>query len=114
MLPHVLPPTHRLRRALRTIYGIGGFLADQICDQLGFPSGLTVGELSLEQKDRLGRILQYYYVTEAELRKQTADAWTRCIQIGCYRGIRVTQRLPLRGQRTHTNARTARKLVRRE
>ena len=52
------------------------------------------------------------YLTENELKKQVKGNFERFIQIGCYKGLRVTQHLPLRGQRTHTNAKSAKKLVR--
>lgn len=73
---------------------------------------VTVGALSLDQTEKLGRILQYYYLTEHDLKKQVQGNFQRFIQIGCYRGFRVTQRLPLRGQRTHTNAKTAKRILR--
>ena len=52
---------------MKKIYGINSFLANQICDQLGFHMNLTVGELSVDQTEKMGRILQYYYLTENEL-----------------------------------------------
>mgnify|MGYP001027060564 CR=1 len=106
-----LDPTNLVRRELKKIYGINTFLSNQICDQLGFHVGLTIGNLSLDQIEKLSRILQYYYLTEGDLKKQLQDNFQRFIQIGCYRGFRVTQRLPLRGQRTHTNARTAKRIL---
>ena len=107
-----LDPTNRIRKELKKIYGINSFLANQICDQLGFHMNLTVGELSVDQTEKLGRILQYYYLTENDLKKQIQGNFQRFIQIGCYKGFRVTQHLPLRGQRTHTNAKTAKRILR--
>ena len=101
-----------VRKELKKIYGINSILANQICDQLGFQTNLQVGNLSVEQIDKLSRIVQYYYLTENELKKQVKGNFARFIQIGCYKGLRVTQHLPLRGQRTHTNAKSAKKLVR--
>lgn len=105
-----LEPANLIRRELCKIYGIHSFLAHQVCDQLGFHNGLRVRDLSVDQTEKLGRILQYYYLTEAELKKETHQNFQRFIQIGCYKGFRVIQHLPLRGQRTHTNARTAKKI----
>ena len=107
-----LDPTNRIRKELKKIYGINSFLANQICDQLGFHMNLTVGELSVDQTEKLGRILQYYYLTENDLKKQIQGNFQRFIQIGCYKGFRVTQHLQLRGQRTHTNAKTAKRILR--
>lgn len=107
-----LTPTNLVRKELKKIYGIHAFLANQICDQLGFHTNLQVKDLSVDQIDKLSRILQYYYLTETDLKKQVQMNLQRFIQIGCYKGFRVTQHLPLRGQRTHTNAKTAKRILR--
>jgi len=98
-----------VRRELVKIYGLNSFLSNQICDQLGFHQNLRVCDLSLDQKDKLERIVTYYYVTESDLKKQVEKSFQRFLEIGCYKGFRVTQRLPVRGQRTRTNAKTAKK-----
>jgi len=100
----------KIRKELQKLYGIGRFLADQICDQLGFHEQMRIHELSGAQKEQLVRVLSQYYFTGSELRRLLAQDIQRLNQIGCYRGFRHALGLPVRGQRTKTNARTTRKL----
>ena len=97
-----------IRRSLTKLSGVGVFLANQISDQLGFSSKLRLKDLQFFQKDRLLRILNDYYVFDVQLRIQRKQAIQRLIQIKSYRGHRLKDGLPVRGQRTHTNARTSR------
>ena len=109
ILHNHLPPTMRIRHALTKIFGICAYRSDQICDQLGFQRSLRVHMLSPSQVDQLTRILTQYYYTGSELQRAIIHDIQRLISIGCYRGFRHVQRLPVRGQRTHTNSRTSRR-----
>ena len=96
-------------KALSSISGIGNMLSKQICDDLGISTSLKVYQLSLSQVDMLNQgILQNYFIgvdLQGEVRKRKE----RLIAVSSYRGIRHSQGLPVRGQRTHGNARTVRK-----
>jgi len=99
-------PTHKHTViALRSIYGIGPTLASDICDATGIARDAKVRELSEEQLDALRTEVAKYNV-EGDLRREIAMNIKRLMDLGCYRGIRHRRGLPLRGQRTRTNART--------
>jgi len=99
-------PTHKHTViALRSIYGIGPTLAGDICDATGIARDAKVRELSEEQLDALRTEVAKYNV-EGDLRREIAMNIKRLMDLGCYRGIRHRRGLPLRGQRTRTNART--------
>jgi small subunit ribosomal protein S13 len=102
--------SQKIRIALQDIYGIGKFLSNQICDQLGFSDSTRVENLTFFQKDQLIRIINQYYFTGSELRRIFGQDIKRLTDIGCYRGFRHAIFLPVRGQRTKTNARSRRKL----
>jgi small subunit ribosomal protein S13 len=97
-----------IRRALVQLSGIGSFLANQICDQLGFAYTLRLKDLQYFQQDRLLHILNEYYIFDIQLRIRTKQNIKRLLQIKSYRGHRFRDGLPVRGQRTHTNAQTCR------
>jgi len=101
--------SQKIRLALQNIYGIGTFLSNQICDQLGFSKRTRVHHLTILQIDQLVRIVSQYYFTSSELKRIVNHDIKRLIQIGCYRGFRHTLALPVRGQRTKTNSRSCRK-----
>lgn len=105
-----LKDSQRIRNALQEIFGIGKFLSNQICDQLGFSQFTCVGDLTSYQKDQLLRVLNQYYFTGSELRRMILQDISRFSEIGSYKGFRNALSLPVRGQRTKTNARTRRKL----
>jgi len=98
-----------IRRALQKIYGLGSFLSHQICDQLGFSQKALVKDLTSFQKDQLVRIFQNYYYSGSELQRMVDYDIKRLITIGSYRGFRHAASLPVRGQRTKTNAQTQRR-----
>jgi small subunit ribosomal protein S13 len=104
-----LRPHTRIRRALTQIYGINVFLANQLCDQLGFKSTMQVRQLSAAHLDKLARIVGHYHLTGQDLQRLIAQDISRYVRIGIYKGFRFTQGLPVRGQRTHTNAQNARR-----
>ncbi len=103
-----LNPNIRIRRSLTQLSGIGPFLADQVCDQLGLDSTLCFNDLHYSQKEQLLNVLNEYYVFDMRLRIENKKAVQRLLQIKSYRGHRLRDGLPVRGQRTHTNARICR------
>ncbi len=91
--------------ALTSIYGIGRSRAAKICDDAGVPRDRKVMDLSDEEVDRL-RAEVAKYTVEGDLRREISMNIKRLMDLGCYRGIRHRRGLPVRGQRTKTNART--------
>ncbi len=96
-------PTHI---ALRYIYGIGPSLALRLCEQARIEPQRRAKELSDEEISRLTSLLDREYTVEGPLRRQVQQNIGRLRDIGCYRGLRHRRSLPVRGQRTRTNART--------
>jgi small subunit ribosomal protein S13 len=101
-----LPRDKRLDVALRYIYGIGVTRAYQIVDRTGIDGGTKVRDLSEEEVVKIREFIDRTYKVEGDLRREVAQDIKRKIEIGCYQGIRHRRSLPVRGQRTHTNART--------
>ena len=100
-----LPASKRVDIGLTYIYGIGRSRAKTILSSAGVEGSVKVRDLSEDEVLRLQRILQEVGGVEGDLRKEVAMNIKRLIEIGCYRGIRHRKGLPVRGQRTHTNAR---------
>lgn len=92
--------------ALTYIYGIGRTSAHKIVEQAGVDGRTRVFQLTDHEVARIREVIQQHYRVEGELRKETAMNIKRLIDLGAYRGIRHRKGLPVRGQRTHTNART--------
>ncbi|MCD6365105.1 MAG: 30S ribosomal protein S13 [Planctomycetes bacterium] len=92
--------------ALRYIYGVGAKHAADICEKLGLDPALKAKNLTEEELSKIGSLLADEYVTEGQLRRQIQQNIARLRDIGCYRGLRHRRGLPVRGQRTKTNART--------
>lgn len=105
-----LRDSKKIRQELREVVGIGKLKANQICDKLGLNPNLRVDQLSLTQTDSLVRLVNQNYYIGSELKKIIKDDIKRLVRIGCYRGFRHVQKLPVRGQRTHTNAKTVKRL----
>jgi len=101
-----LPRDKRVEVALTYIYGIGLSLSRKILAQTGVNPDRKVRELTEEEVTRLRDALEKQHVVEGELRREVAGSIRRLMEIGCYRGIRHRKGLPVRGQRTNTNART--------
>lgn len=102
-------PTKKIRIALTQIFGIGSNKANQICDQLGLSDMYKVGQLTKNQIDQIMKLLSQSHLIDSELVRIIQNDIKRFIEIGCYRGLRHNEGLPLRGQRTHTNAKTSRR-----
>ncbi|MBM3990650.1 MAG: 30S ribosomal protein S13 [Planctomycetes bacterium] len=101
-----IPPQKRLEIALTYVYGIGRETAQKICDATGLDRGMRSRELSEDQIAMLATYIQKTYPVEGQLRRQIASNINRLREIGSYRGMRHRRGLPVRGQRTRTNART--------
>jgi len=101
-----LPKNKRLFIGLTYIYGIGRSSAREICKKANIDEMKKVADLTMEEEKILRDIIQNEYVVEGTLRTQVAMNIKRLMEIGCYRGLRHKRGLPVRGQRTHTNART--------
>lgn len=101
----------KLSIALQQIYGIGPHLASQICDRLGLNSHIKVSQLTRNQTERLSQLISQLYITGPKLNRIIRQDMARYISISCYRGFRYIQKLPVRGQRTHTNAQTSRRRI---
>ncbi len=94
--------------ALQRIYGIGQTTSNKILDGAGVDSTMRVRDLTEDELSRIREIIDREHKVEGELRREVALNIGRLREIGCYRGIRHRLNLPVRGQRTHTNARTRR------
>ncbi len=101
-----IPGNKRIEYALRYIYGIGPAKALEIIEKTGIDRDLKAADLSQEQISKITKILQNDMVVEGDLRRSVAADIRRLQQINSYRGIRHRRGLPVRGQRTKTNART--------
>lgn len=92
--------------ALTYIHGIGRTLATRICENSGVAWSARVNELSDDEVARIREMIDRDYRIEGELRREVAMNIKRLMDLGCYRGLRHRRGMPVRGQRTHTNART--------
>lgn len=101
-----LPRDKRVEIALTYIYGIGRSTAQEILEDTGVNPDLRVHELGDEDLNKLRRVIENRYKVEGSLRTEESMNIKRLMDIGCYRGIRHKKGLPVRGQRTQTNART--------
>ena len=101
-----IPGNKRLEISLAYLYGVGRPLGQKICDAVGLDRGLRARDLTEEQTAMLVNYIQKNYLVEGALRRQVAANISRLRDIGCYRGLRHRRGLPVRGQRTRTNART--------
>jgi small subunit ribosomal protein S13 len=101
-----LPRDKRLEIGLTYIYGIGTTSAQQIVRGSGVDAGTRVRDLSEDEVLKIRAFIDQNFKVEGDLRREVAQDIKRKIEIGCYAGIRHRRSLPVRGQRTHTNART--------
>ena len=99
-------PNKQIKIALTYIFGIGRTIAVDICEKLGVDPDSMMNDLSSDDVAKLRQILDNEYKVEGRLRTETALNIKRLMDIGCYRGLRHRRGLPVRGQRTKTNART--------
>ncbi|NQT60809.1 MAG: 30S ribosomal protein S13 [Bacteroidetes bacterium] len=99
-------PNKAIKISLTYIYGIGRTSAVKICKKVGMDPDLKMNDLTPDQVNELRKVLDEEYKVEGRLRTETALNIKRLMDIGCYRGLRHRRGLPVRGQRTKTNART--------
>ena len=101
-----IPNQKRVPIGLAYIHGIGRAKALEICSKVGIPIGRRVHELTDDEVLRVRELIDSDYVVEGDLRRNVAMNIKRLMDLGSYRGLRHRKGLPVRGQRTHTNART--------
>ena len=101
-----IPTQKRVEVALTYIYGIGRTQSKKICEKIGIPADRRVSQLTDDEVLRIRETIDREYRVEGDLRRETAMNIKRLLDLGCYRGLRHRRGLPVRGQRTHTNART--------
>lgn len=101
-----IPENKRVTIALTYIYGIGLTLAKQICEKANIDFAKKVNQLTEQEVAKLREIVDKDYIVEGDLRRVVSLNIKNLIDLGCYRGVRHRKKLPVRGQRTHTNART--------
>ena len=101
-----IPTNKRVVISLRYIYGIGPTKARDICTRLAIAEDRRVNQLSDDEVLRIREMVDREFRVEGDLRREVAMNIKRLMDLGCYRGLRHRRGLPVRGQRTHTNART--------
>ena len=101
-----IPTQKRVEIGLRYIHGIGPAKAKEICEKVGIAENRRVHDLTESEIIQIREAIDRDYLVEGDLRREVAMNIKRLMDLGCYRGIRHRRGLPLRGQRTHTNART--------
>ncbi len=101
-----IPTNKRVEIALTYIHGIGRTKAKEVCESAGLPSERRVNELTDAEVIQIREIIERNNVVEGDLRREVAMNVKRLMDLGLYRGLRHRRGLPVRGQRTHTNART--------
>ncbi|MCL6621320.1 MAG: 30S ribosomal protein S13 [Syntrophobacterales bacterium] len=101
-----LPRNKRIEIALTYIYGIGSTTAARVLREAGVDPGIKTGELTDAQITAIRQVIDSTCKVEGDLRREVSMNIKRLMDLGCYRGLRHRRGLPVRGQRTHTNART--------
>jgi small subunit ribosomal protein S13 len=101
-----LPSKKRVEIALAYLYGIGFTRAKYICQKLSIAPEVRVFQLNEDQISRIRGVIDSEFHVEGDLRREVSMNIKRLLDLGCYRGLRHRKKLPVRGQRTHTNART--------
>ncbi|MGL4397291.1 MAG: 30S ribosomal protein S13 [Hyphomicrobium sp.] len=101
-----IPTNKRVIIALRYIHGIGPKFSKEICEKVGIPAERRVNQLTDAEVLQIREAIDRDYTVEGDLRREVQMNIKRLMDLGCYRGLRHRKGLPVRGQRTHTNART--------
>jgi len=101
-----IPTNKRVVIALQYIHGIGSRKANEIMEKVGIPEARRVSQLTDQEVLQIREVIDRDYMVEGDLRREVAMNIKRLMDLGCYRGLRHRRGLPVRGQRTHTNART--------
>jgi small subunit ribosomal protein S13 len=101
-----IPTNKRVLIALQYIHGVGPAKAKEICEKVGITAERRVNQLTDAEVLQIRETIDREYVVEGDLRREVSMNVKRLMDLGCYRGLRHRRGLPVRGQRTHTNART--------
>ena len=101
-----IPTGKKIHIALTYIFGIASKIANDLCDQASIDKTKRVNELNDDELNKIREIIDQKHVVEGDLRRKVSMDIKRLNDLGCYRGLRHRKKLPVRGQRTHTNART--------
>jgi len=101
-----IPTNKKIHIALTYIFGIGSKVAQDICKKASIDETKRVNELNDEEVTKIRELVESSYSVEGDLRRKISMDIKRLTDLGCYRGLRHRKKLPVRGQRTHTNART--------
>tara|TARA_B100000686_G_C16773692_1_gene966977 strand:- start:1710 stop:2090 length:381 start_codon:yes stop_codon:yes gene_type:complete len=101
-----IPTNKKIHIALTYIFGIGPKVAKDICQKAAIDKTKRVNELNDQEVTKIREIVESSYSVEGDLRRKVSVNIKRLTDLGCYRGLRHRKKLPVRGQRTHTNART--------
>ncbi|HEY0442353.1 MAG TPA: 30S ribosomal protein S13 [Xanthobacteraceae bacterium] len=101
-----IPTNKRVLVALQYIHGIGETKANEIMQKVGLPDERRVSQLTDSEVLQIREVIDRDYMVEGDLRREVSMNIKRLMDLGCYRGLRHRRGLPVRGQRTHTNART--------
>ena len=101
-----IPTNKKIHVALTYIFGIGSKVAQDICKKASIDETKRVNELNDDEVTKIRELVESSYSVEGDLRRKISMDIKRLTDLGCYRGLRHRKKLPVRGQRTHTNART--------
>ncbi len=101
-----VPSSKRLVVALTYIFGIGKKFSNDICSSIDIDKNKRVNDLTEDETIKIREFIDKNYVVEGDLRRTVSTNIKRLTDLGCYKGLRHRNKLPVRGQRTHTNART--------
>ena len=101
-----IPTNKKIQVALTYIFGIGPKIANDICQKASIDIAKRVNQLNDDEVNKIRELVESNYTVEGDLRSKVSMNIKRLTDLGCYRGLRHRKKLPVRGQRTHTNART--------
>ena len=101
-----IPTNKKINIALSYIFGIGQKRASDICTKVSIDQSKRVNQLNDDEVTKIRELIESSYIVEGNLRREISMNIKRLTDLGCYRGLRHRKKLPVRGQRTHTNART--------
>ena len=101
-----IPTNKKIQVALTYIFGIGPKIANDICQKASIDIAKRVNQLNDDEVNKIRELVESNYTVEGDLRRKISINIKRLTDLGCYRGLRHRKKLPVRGQRTHTNART--------
>ena len=101
-----IPTNKKIQVALTYIFGIGPKIANDICQKASIDIAKRVNQLNDDEVNKIRELVESNYTVEGDLRRKISINIKRLTDLGCYRGMRHRKKLPVRGQRTHTNART--------